>query len=378
MNVPADSTALKARSERLDAYLAQDPGNEQLLADAFEAALAAGRLEAAARHAEVGFSAAGSDAWRFRQVTLAMAQGRLEDAKSQLMQLAPTGDPLHPAVRFNLGYVHFRLGEYRSSAELLEPLLGDMPPAQPVWLRSLHQLGEVERAWGWVDRALSAGQALEAEVCGVASLIAIDAEQLDQAERLADRALHGMPRLAEALVAKGSVALARQDGPSAEKFATAALEQRDDGRARSLLGFARLLRQNLAAALTELERAVLLMPGHVGTWHGLGWTRILLKDLSGAEAAFAQALALDRNFAESHGSCAVVLVLMGRVGEAKAHVARAQRLDPNSMAVRYAELLMSGKGADPRAVERLARQIVAGATAVRGIQDPSAGGASNT
>lgn len=375
--VSAAPPDLVTRSERLDAYLAQDPSNDQLLADAFDAAIAAHRLDAATRHVEAGLaSAPGSPAWTFRQATLAIAAGRLDEAQQLLTGLR--GDSPHPAVLFNLGYVQFRQGHYQASAELLEPLLGQQAAAQALWLRSLHQIGEVDRAWAWIEGALRAGQPLEADVSGAASLVAFDAEHFEPAGQLARHALGQLPRHQEALVAMGSVALAAQDAATAAQLAQAVLQQRDDGRARSLLGFAQLLQQDLASALASFKRAVQLMPGHIGTWHGLGWTQLLLKDLDGAEAAFAHAVEMDRNFGESHGSYAVVLAMQGRPQEAKFHAERAKRLDPAGMAARYAELVLAGQGTDPAAVEQLARQLLAALSRRRSPQPPEAGGDSST
>lgn len=375
--VSTAASQAQSRSERLDAYLAQDPSNERLLADAFEAAIDAQRLEAAGRHLQAGLAASGqAAAWRFRQATWAIATGELVQARQLLADLR-SREP-HPVVDFNLGYVLFRQAQYADCAQALEPLLGapGMARAQAMWLRSLHQLGEVDRAWAWVQEVLRSGQALEPDVGGAASLVAFDAEHFVHAAQLGQLALRHQPGHPEALVAMGSVALARQDAGAAARMAQAVLAQRDDGRARSLLGFAQLLLQQLDSALASFERAVALMPAHIGTWHGLGWTRLLLKDLEGAAAAFEQALALDRNFGESHGSLAVVLAMQGRADEASAHAQRARRLDPEGMAAQYAQLLLAGGGDDPAAVERLARALLTALGRGRRAQPP--GGDSST
>lgn len=376
MNVLAELPAAKARSERLDAYLAQDPSNEQLLADAFDAAIAANRLEAAGRHVATGISASGSPDWKFRQATLCIAQGRLREAQSVLETLHQESP--HPAVGFNLAYVQFHLGRYESSAALLEPLLESAAGAPALWLRSLHQMGHVERAWAWVEGALRAGRTLDAELCGVASLLAVDAEHLAEAAQLADHALKEIPLQTEALVARGSVALAGQNAALAARLATSVIHQREDGRARSLLGFARLLQHDLEKALADLELAVVLMPRHVGTWQGLGWTRLLLKDVTGARAAFSHALALDRNFAESHGALAVALAAAGQTDEARSHIDRAKRLDPHGMAAQYAVLLLSGQGGNQAAIERLASQVLPGLRGDRRGQPRDEDGASRS
>jgi Tfp pilus assembly protein PilF len=102
------------------------------------------------------------------------------------------------------------------------------------------------------------------------------------------------------------------------------------------------------------------MPDHIGTWHVLAWIEILLGNVPAAHSAFRRALALDRNFSETHGGLAVVDALQGREAEARLHIKRALRLDRQSVAVCYAELLLlrrEGKTAQAKAVidELLAR-----------------------
>jgi Flp pilus assembly protein TadD len=73
----------------------------------------------------------------------------------------------------------------------------------------------------------------------------------------------------------------------------------------------------------------------------------------GCRSGIAQALALDRNFAESHGGLAVVAVLQGREEEARASLKRALRLDPQAMSAQYAEMLLlqrAGKQEEARRI----------------------------
>ena len=89
------------------------------------------------------------------------------------------------------------------------------------------------------------------------------------------------------------------------------------------------------------------MPGHVGSRHAVGWCHVLQQDLPAARANFAQALAMDRNFAESHGALAVVDVLQARTAEARRGIARALRLDSGCLSAVLAQKLLARASARP-------------------------------
>lgn len=319
------STAVE-RWRRLDGYLQQDPGNALLLADAFDAALSAGRFgEANAYLASANLS---ETDWQLRVATLLFAQTR-----------------------------------YAECAERLQAFVGLPPPQRPpgaveLWLRSIHQLGDPAPAWTWLQAEAAAQAELAPPVAAVASLIAVDAGDLAAAERLADAALPALPRSMEALVAKGTAVLARRDAAAASSLAHAALAIREDGRARSLLAFADMLAGRTAQALANFERAVALMPGHVGTWQGFGWLRMCTGDLPGAQDAFETALGLDRNFADNHGSMAVLLAMQGQAEPARRFIDVAKRLDPRCMSARYAEAVLNGEAANVEKMRRLAAEII--------------------
>ena len=247
------SADLVNRSDRLDGYLRFDPSNELLLADAFEAAMAAGRLDRAEAHVRAGLTDTATPAsWQFRQASLAIARNDLAGAQELLSRLK-SSPHVEPAVLFNLGFVHYRLKHFEDCVDVLQPLVVRVPnelewvsKAQAMWLRALHRLGELNRAWKWVMEAQQAQTNLEAEVCGVASLLALDIDQLEHAHRLSEWALQRLPSQTEALVVRGSIALGRGNADVAAASAQAVLrEHGEDGRTRSLLGFATLLSQDL-------------------------------------------------------------------------------------------------------------------------------------
>ena len=230
----------------------------------------------------------------------------------------------------------------------------------------MHHAYDLERAMAWLRRREDEGS-LRPAPAGVGSLIALDAADYQASLRWATLALGEPVPPVEAQVARASLALAERNTVLALALLQAAQARHgDDGRVWSAVGFAELLDQNLPAARTAFERAVVLLPGHIGTWHGLGWTALAQRDLPGARRAFDTALALDRNFAESHGGGAVVRALAGDDDGARSAIATALRLDRKCLSARYAEALLAGDARDTESLMRLADRLLSGKRAPLG------------
>ncbi len=383
MATPNPSPDRLARLDRLEGYLREDASNPLLLAEAFDAALAAGALDRAGFHLQHGLALVAQGlhdidpvAWRGREAHWLMASGRWADAREALLAMAPdTDDIADPerqaatqlALTHDLAYADLQLGDHASGLARLAPWFEGEPETEPgaplppavasTWLRLLHHAGEQPRALAWLAAREAAGR-LDASVAGVGSLIALDHADLALARRWAEAALAaGAPP--EALVTRATLALGERNPRLARRLLEAALAHNPgDGRTWSALGYTELLEQNLAGARQAFDRALAAMPGHVGTWHGLGWACFAAGDLPGARAAFEQALALDRNFAESHGALAAAAAQAGDAATARGHIERALRLDRLCLSARYAESLLAGELRDPAAVQRLAERLL--------------------
>ncbi|MBL0392083.1 tetratricopeptide repeat protein [Ramlibacter monticola] len=363
---PSSSAAI--RLERLAGYLAQDPSNPALLAEACEAAIGCGEHARAegyiARAERLDLDAA---PWLFRRARIAIARRELRQAAELLERVrALAGE--HPVPAHDLAHVRLLQGEFEACRALVQPWLDAAPGAQApaeqvqalqlLWLRAMHRLQSLDEAMAWAMAQEAAGT-LQPAARGAASLIAVDLEDFAAARRLADAALAAEPGQLEAQVARGSVALAEGDPALASQLLQGALERNpEDGRIWSGLGLASLQAQDFPLAESRLERATRSMPDHVGTWHALGWARLLQGKRVEALQAFRQALAIDRNFAETHGALGLVLGLMGEAAEALHHLDTADRLDPANVTGRYARALLAGQAGERAALERLARRLL--------------------
>lgn len=384
---PADTGELGAalvRLNRLEGFLLQDPDNQTLLIDAFETALACSDWERAKLHLQHGMaSQANALPWALREGDYWLAQKDYALAQVVLETLLGTANApseFLQVVVHNLAYIDFRQENYRACVARLAPTMeGGVDAAalaspvqtalQQLWLRSLHHVGDLERACSWT-LAAEKDQRLDWRAAGIGSLIAMDAANLELAQRWSAWALaQGGPddRQMEALVTQSSLALGARDAKRAKQLANDALQINPNaGRAWSARAFADLLAGAFADANVSFARALQTMPSHIGTWHGQGWLQVLQKNLDAAQATFETALEMDRNFAESHGGLAVVLALKGQTELAKKHIELAIRLDSSNLSGRYAQAILSGEARDAASLQRIAKRLLGGRAAPLG------------
>lgn len=366
----APSTAIAQRLERLQGFLRDDPDNEPLRSDIFATALGLGQFALAQQQVDHLLARLPEDRnWRHRQAVLCMEQGDYVQAELLFDSLLAQGEPA-PHLLYDLGRTLYRQGKFQEALDTLRPLvdgaLNQVPAAMALWMRCQQPVGDLDELLA-LFVARSAEHELPPEAWGVASLVAFDLERVADARAWAARALQVAPAQREALVAMGTLALAAQDGPQACAYLEHCLSLYPrDGRARSALGMSYMLVGKLEQAAAELGLAVAAMPGHLGSWHGLAWSQVGVRDLAGAQASFEHALELDHNFGESHGGLAVALALRGERERARHHIERALRLDPGSLAALYARSLLDGEGQDPKAFRVMARRILGKRQALSG------------
>ncbi len=270
----------------------------------------------------------------------------------------------HPAISQNLGFIAGLRGDHRACQTLIAQwadveATADVPTGlQSMWLRCLHHLSELERAMEWALKREGAGT-LAAEAMGVASLIAIDCDQIPSAKRWAENALATLPKLHEAQLSYATVALGERDNNTAQQAARDILSRiPGSGRAWSILGLAQMSALDLPAARASLQKSVEFMPSHIGTWHGLAWSCFLAKDYAAAQHAFEEALVRNHNFSETHGGLAVLAAVNNQRTTAEEHLRRAFGLDPQCMTAQYARAILDGTANDEQSVHALARKIM--------------------
>jgi tetratricopeptide (TPR) repeat protein len=361
-SVSLTPTAPDAQLQRLLGYAQADPGNLVLRADIFERALTIGDHVCAQAQVRWALERHAIDpGWRHRLALLDMAQGEWGEAAQLLQGLIDEGRD-EPVLRLNLASALMGQERNEEAVALLEPLvaahLAALPEALTFMLRALHRQGELEEGLALFMK--HEGQCQSAETFGVASLMAVDEERIDDAQRWSARALASQPSQHEAQVAAASVRLGERDAQGALRLLQAAVQRHpQDGRSWSAVGMALLLSGDLPGARDAFERAVSAIPKHIGSWHGLGWTVMFQNDMAAAVAAFNRAMELDRNFADTHGALAVAQALQGDATAAQASMRRAQGLDPSSLSAKFAQAILNGETADRAKFLEVARAALA-------------------
>jgi tetratricopeptide (TPR) repeat protein len=339
-----------SRLDRLLGFLATDPKNLNLLADAANTALDESNLTAAEslidRYSTLEpltpslINTAG---------IVALRQNRLTDAEKNFLALRADGHD-DPGVRFNLAWIYARQLRHQDVLALLDDeVLGLAPRAAALKVQALHHLG-------LIDEALEAGKAMidrfpnNGHLLGALSCAAMDADDLALARQYADQAKGG----ADALTTLGLIAL-NDDDParSLALFDQALFEHPDAPRAWLGRGLGLIATGQVPESIAALKRGAEIFGDHLGSWIAVGWTQFIAKDLKAARATFEHALSLDNNFAESHGALAVLDVAEGNLEGAKRRADIALRLDRECFGGMLARLLLHQAGGRPEAAQRV-------------------------
>lgn len=342
-----------SRFDRLAAFLVQDPHNTRLAADAVEAAIAENRLDAA----ESLLAEHRLDATRAAYLSglVAMRREDWSGAAAQYGELLAAGGDA-PAVRFNLAWSLAMEKQFDQALSVLgEATAQALPQAAELEIRLRHELGDFEAADGRAHELLELHSEHRGLNAAVATL-AIDIEDI----ALATRCAHRAGDHPEALATLGTLALESEDNAEARKLFERALE-RDPKSPRALigLGLTRLIDADHSGAAAELDRGAELFGTHLGSWIAAGWAHFTAGDMAMARARFERALAIDGSFAESHGSLAVLDVLEGNLDEALQRLTVAKRLDRTSFSAAFAEMLLAAGSGDAEKSRRVLETALA-------------------
>lgn len=351
---------LQASLTRYRSYSAADPNNLKLRYEIVDALTRLGEYQSARSEISTALEMFSNDAGlRFRLATLDIASGQSEDAANTLRAIQSEGID-NTVIRYNLGYAMVLQGDYEGAKGVFETIPLDDPQAprtRVMLARCLHHLNEMEKGIELI-RGYVACHAQDADALGVLALMEWDEGHNTDAVGAAQRALAVDADNIEAGIVMGTHALDEQDIEAAKVDFNRVLQRhKNNGRAWSGLGLAHMADIDLANAMPALKNATEYMPDHIGTWHALAWCQIVQGDLTEARQNFEAALALNRNFSESHGGLAVIASMEHRYEDAERLTRLALRLDPNSFSGRFAQSLAMNR-TDPEHATNMIREIL--------------------
>lgn len=351
----ASSAADLTRLGRLIKFLTMDPTNLRLRQDALREACRVNAWDTLQLLVDQGLASAPGEASLLAWQGFSSLQRRqFGEAESALTEAMAQG--LEPAeVRYNLAVAQFLQKNYEAAlTHLSAPLLPfELPVALMLRARCQHALARPKDAVDSIQSFLKS-QPEDPEANGLLALLLYESNHHDQATHNMQIALKVDPSQREALVTQATMQLDAQDFENAKRtFGEVVRLHPTCGRGWLGLALVNLVLLDLQEAAKSSRKASQHMPDHIGTWHVHAWIHLLLGDVSTAEQAFNSALAVDRNFSESHGGLAVIEAIRNRGDQARMSIKRALRLDANSPSARYAEHLLlkqDGKNADADAV----------------------------
>lgn len=340
----------ESRLRRLIEFLDADPGNLDLIADAASAAFDAGNLDTAQSLLDRHRGLAELPPMLLNLNGLvALRSSRLGDAAAAFDTLIAAGVN-DPSVRFNRAWVHALLGEHEQALALLDDeAVGVTPRAAALKVQMLHHLGRIEDA-------LSTGHGLaerfpgNEDLLGALSVVAMDADDLPLAAYYAEQAGGG----ADALTTRGLVALNEdRAGEAMALFDDALARHPEAARAWLGKGLGLIATGQVPQGTAALQRGAEIFGDHLGSWIAVGWTQVIAKDLKAARATFEKALALDENFAESHGGLAVLDIAEGNLDGGKRRSEIALRLDKQCFGGMLARMLLNEASGNVAAAQRI-------------------------
>ena len=339
--------AEKNQLDRLLGYLAADPGNPALLIEAIETALAVPALDVAERLiAQLGDLRPGSFEAGFFAATLAMNRRDFARAAELLGPLVVSGAP--PNARFNLAWSKAMIGEKPQALELLDPeTTGEIATAAMLRTQLLHEAGEFETAIEFGKEALERFP----DDAGLNSAMATLALDLEDGELARACAARGGEH-PEALAAIGVLDLQDGDpGKARVQFDRSIAIREHNPRAWVGRGLTKLVEHDPAGAASDIDRGAQQFGDHIGSWIAAGWAHYLGGNLDAAAQRFERAYAIDPNFAESHGSLAVIDAARGNRESAQLRMATAFRLDRQCFSAVLAKIML--EAGDPAAAQAL-------------------------
>lgn len=331
-----------SRVDQLQAYLAADPANSSLACDLVDAMLAESRFhEADDLIARLPVSVQATTGMQFRKARCALVLGRYDEAANDLRDLIARGND-SIALWHDLAFCQLcqrDTGAARATLDQAISRYGDDAELEVLQGRVAAMAGDDEFALAALSKALKLSPNHPAAM-GVRALTLLDAGQTEAAASAAAQCLAAHPDQHEALLTAGTIELWQRNLPTAlVHFQRVLARHPNSGRALSGHGQLLMLQGRLAEARQQLESAVTAMPDHIGTWHALAWVQLLETDVVGAEYSYQRAYEIDRNFGETHGGFALLMVLNGWRDEAERAIRRALRLDSKSITGRYAHSL---------------------------------------
>lgn len=344
------ATAVPAPLQALLTLLDADPENRALLADTAEAALDARRGDMAAELLHRSARLGPLPPRETNMAGLAALEAHDFAAAAEAFQVLFDSGAHEIGVRFNLAWARANLKQFDEALDVLDDVTAQaLGQGAMLRVQLLHQLGRFEEAGDSARHYI----VLHPEHRGLMAAVSVLALDIND-EALAAACAAEAGDHPDALATRGTLALGDDHATAAlELFERALSADAGSPRAWVGLGLAKLMTGQNATAGPDIDRGAEMFGDHLGSWIAAGWAYFVAGDAATAHARFETALALDPNFAETHGSLAVLDVLAGNVEAARKRSDVALRLDRHCYSAALARSLLASSAGDHATARRI-------------------------
>jgi tetratricopeptide (TPR) repeat protein len=352
-----------SKLDRLTSLLKADPANTRLRADCIDLALQLRRYESAALLADDGLALLPNDETLLFLKSNALIGCKNFASARTVLELLHAFDPLNQAIAQNLALCCYCVNDFGAARTHLESIYASGnrdPGVVRMLVSSCHHLGNMERATAVADENKELGRS-DAALAGVFALAYLDDSRASDSAKFAAVALRGNPNNVDALLSDGTLRTASGDVERAQQSYERVLAMSPaSGRAWIGLGMLDMLQRDFVKAKERLKKGLEHMPGHVGSWHALGWAYFVTGELDDAQKVFDHAMEMDRNFAETHGALGAIAAMQGNVEVADEYARVALKLDPDCMSARLVQSLLAARGGDKGRAQQAISEALGG------------------
>ncbi len=341
------------RIERLKSFYFQEPNNLQLLNDLITLYYNENYLEELIEFAiEIEDSILSDAQVAYRVGMACLTIGKYQFAE-KCFYFCNKSYPENTATAYNYAFSKYALHQFEQSLEIInsvEKKWHDTPELKLLAARCFHQTQNLELALEAITKFIQI-KPDSLEAIGLKSLILLDSGSYKEAEELSKQVLDSDENLLEPIIAMVSSLIAQGNYEQAQGWVEKGIDKHPKvGRIWQSKGQLEMLNMQFERAESSLKTSINNMSNHIGTWHLLAWTQLILDKTDSARGSFNSALKLDRNFADSHGAIAMMDVLSGDIKQAEENVKRALKLDPRCATGLYAKsLILERQGDNQRA-----------------------------
>lgn len=344
-------------------FLEQDGDNAQLLFDALRIAIDLNDFKLASTIAERFKATAESDSRVLSLVGhIELALGNFEISKLALQKAIAIGN-CEPSAILDLAQCCNYLGQLEDAKSILEnnTFLQNIFPNIffPLFARVNYATGQTDIALTQLE-LFHKRFAATAESLGLLALMLFESNtRTSEALDLASKALEILPTAAEALIARSSLYLdAGQYDLARTDIDVAISAHPKNGRAWSSKAQIEFAQFSFLEAKNSAKQAVQYMSNHIGTWHLLGWSYLMLNDARAALDAFQQSYPLNDRFMETHGGLAAAYAHLGETKLAQKHIKIAEKLDASGFSAIYAKMVLLNNNQQPAESSQLFNQFI--------------------